>query len=296
MSSKTETETRTETQTAIDAGIQLAEARAARIIEHGGIPMAIVPQGMGVHILDKLQELQDRRADAPRRLKGTAQHKELASFIEHVNRQKDTSSVIWADPEKCTLTAVLNYNTPASTTTVAPGSPRWGDHRAVYACPLSEPWQIWMGLNEKWMGQEAFGNFIEDRLDDLANPDPENDKDMPPPAKVLEVARNLVVYSKCDFQRTINPSDGTGTFVFKKDNEVQGSTRVPREFLLGIPVFEAGDTYRVRVRLRYNVDGGVAKFQFSLYQPQVIVRDAFSGVRTKATEGTALPLFVGSPE
>lgn len=242
-------------------------------------------------------------SDAPRRLRGTAVHKELASFIEHVNRQKDASSVIWADPERCGLAAILNYHRPAALASPdapagAPGKPRWGDHRALYTCPWSTQWRVWVGANEKWMSQETFGQLIEDNMGDLANPDPEmeSDRDMPTPAKVLEVARHLVVYAWHNFERKINVSDGTGTFTWKKDNEVAGSTKVPKGFLLGIPVFDAGAVYRLPVRLRYQVDAGAAKFQISLYQPHVVIRDAFDQVRTEAATGTALPLFVGSPE
>lgn len=288
-------------QAAVEAGKQIADVKT-RITHVGNIPVALTETEKGSHVgvLDAVLAKQDERADAPRRLRGTATHHEQASFIAHVNRFKDEDSTIWADAGSVRLTAVLNYHRGAlaDAGVALKPSPRWNDHRAVYACPLSEQWKRWIANNEKWMTQEAFGQFVEDNLTDLANPDPGNalDKDMPPPARVLEVARSLVVNAKTDFQRTINPTTGEGVFTWKKDNEVQGTTKVPKSFLLGIPVFDAGEAYRIEARLRYSVDNGVAKFQFALYQPQAIVRDAFDKVRKQVAEGTRLLVFAGSPE
>lgn len=277
-----------------------------RLYTYGGeIPLAISPQGK-VEVLQDVLAVKDQRADAPRRLKGTAQITEVESFIDLVNRFKDGDSAIFADVGAVKLTAVFNYHPGykkgaelvGGIEPDAPAAPRWSDHRAVYACPLSAEWQLWTKNNEKWMTQEAFGQFLEDNLRDLAAPcaDLESDKDMPAPARVLDVARNLIVHASHQFERTINPSTGEGTFLFKKDNDVKGTTKVPKSFLLGIPVFEAGDPYRVEARLRYTVDDGKAKFQYALCQPQVTLRDAFNEVRKKVQEKTGLPLFAGAPQ
>lgn len=285
-----------------DVQAAVAAGAATTIIEDrfhhvGDIPLAISPQGK-VEVLQELLAVQDQRAEAPRRLKGTALLTEVDSFIELVNRFKDGDSAIFADAGSVKLTAVFNYHM-AQDSQQNEGEPaRWGDHRAVYACPLSAEWKLWTASNEKWMGQEAFGQFIEDNLKDLAAPcaDVPGDKDMPEPARVLDVARNFIVHASHQFERSINPSTGEGTLVFKKENEVKGTTKVPKSFLLGIPVFEAGDAYRVEARLRYTVDGDKLKFQYALCQPQVTVRDAFGEVRKKVQQATGLPLFAGAPQ
>lgn len=278
---------------AIDAGKQIADT-ASRIANLGEIPVAIVPEGMRPIVLLELLAAQDQRGAAPRRLKGTAVHHEVSSFIAHVNRFKTTDSVVWADAQKANLTAVYNYHGGSGKEGGQP-VPRWGDHCAVYSCPLSVEWQRWMGLHEKWMVQETFGQFIEDNLIDLASPDP-NDTEFPMPARVLEVARSLQINAKRQFERTINPSTGEGVFSWKEEHEPKGTTKVPKGFLLGLPVFDAGDRYRLEARLRYQVEGGQAKFQYSLYQPQHVLRDAFNKVRQQVGVETGLAVFAGTPE
>lgn len=284
-------------QVAIEAGKQIADAES-RICQPGGIPVSVVPDGMKVAILNELLRLQDEREPAPRRLRGTATHQELESFCSHVNRFKDAASTIWADTLKLQLTAIFNYHQGTSTSgedpEIAPASARWADHRSVYACPLSEEWELWMGHNEKWLGQEEFGRFIEDNFDNLANPTP-NDE-FPPPARVLEVARSLQINAKRQFERTINPTSGEGVFTWKEEHEKTGSTKVPKSFLVGIPVFEAGEAYRIQARLRYRISDGRAQFQYGLYQAQVVLRDAFEKVRSLAQLKTGLPVFAGNPE
>lgn len=286
---------------ALAAGEKIADARS-RLHEHGGVPVAVLPDDMKVVVLEKLIAVQDERADAPRRLRGLAVHQELGSFIAHVNRFKDADSVIYADTEKVKLTAVLNYH--RGTLIAIDGEPearaaepRWSDHRSVYACPLSDQWNLWLAHHEKWMPQEVFGQFIEDNLTDLGNPTKHSlDREMPDPTRVLEVARTLVVNAKCSFKREINPSTGEGVLLWAKENEARGSTKVPKAFLLGIPVFEGGELYRIEARLRYDVREGAARFCFSLYQPQTILRDAFAKVREEAQKSTRLVMFAGSPE
>jgi uncharacterized protein YfdQ (DUF2303 family) len=101
------------------------------------------------------------------------------------------------------------------------------------------------------MNQSDFGEWLEANIKDLANPDGAG---TPAPAALLQVARNLRVHAKTEFEQRINPSTGEGSFVYKKDNEIQGSTTVPGNFELAIPVFEAGEFYRIPVRLRYKVE------------------------------------------
>ena len=277
-------------QAALDAGKQLADV-SKLIGEVNGIPVALRNDGENderIEVLDAVLDAADARAEKPRRLKGTSTHAELASFIAHANRFKDARSAVFADVAAVRLTAVYDYHQ-------AFGDPRWGEHRAVYACPLSRPWQLWNQNDGKKMQQEAFAQFIEDNLPDLVAPGVQDDKDLPMPADVLTMARNLIVRSEGEFQRSFDPVTGASTLVTKHDNKTE-STKIPRAFLLGIPVFEAGMFYKVTARMRMEMSGGRAIFSYVLFQPEVIKRDAFGEVRQKVEEGTQLIVFAGSPE
>lgn len=258
-----------------------------------GVPCAVSPSG-AVTPLKNVLEIAQSLATAPLRRKGTSTHTELASFIAHINRFKDGDSAVFADIDGVKLTAVLDYH---KTGPIEMNGQRWGEHRSVYACPLSEQWKRWTEHDGDQMSQDAFAQFIEDHMDDLASPSGNGeDKDLPMPSDVLTMARNLVINSRGAFSRSINPTTGESSLVCKDEHDVSTSTKIPRAFLLGIPVFAAGRGYRVEARMRMNVGGGRAMFSYVLYRREEILRDAFDEVRTIVADKTALPLFAGSPE
>jgi uncharacterized protein YfdQ (DUF2303 family) len=261
-----------------------------KITDIDGIPLVITPNGSAT-ILKGVLDLADERAASPRRRKGEAKFDELDSFIAHVNRFKDLDSAVFADIDDTTMTAVLDYHRAGAT-----ADPRWGQHRSIYECPLSVQWQRWTGSNGVQMSQDDFAQFIESNMDDLASPTGNGgDKDLPMPSEVLTMARNLVIHSKGTFSRSLNPTTGESSLVCKNENDPAVSTRIPRAFLLGIPVFEAGASYRMEARLRLHLSGR-AMFSYLLYRSDEILRDAFGEVRAKVADKTGLPVLAGSPE
>lgn len=263
---------------AIEAGERIAKAEAEVTLGEDGV---VIQNGRP---LATVMEIIDQRAAAPRRLKGTATFAELEGFIEHVNRFKVGGSVVFADVAHVRLTAVLNYHYATQ--------PHWGDHRSVYACPLSDAWKRWAEKDGKAFTQDDFGAFVEENAADLAGPEGE---DLATPAKLLETARNLIVRTKGSFERVVNPNTGEFSLVNKLENE-STSTRIPRGFVLGIPVFEAGAPYRVEARLRFALRDQKATFSYQLVQPVAILRHAFGEVRTRVAEATTLPVWAGLPE
>lgn len=287
----------TNAEACIDAGIGLAqiENRITEVEVDGvDVPVALTPNGMTLHVLADVIKAADERAQKPRRLRGTATHHELESFITHLNAFKDPASVVFADVNNVKLTAVFDYNV-AGAGTEGENVARWGQHRSVYACPLSAEWKRWTGANEQWMGQDKFAQFIEDNMVDLANPSSSDYDVMPKPAAVLEMARKLSINIQGEFKREINQTTGESTLINKTEHG-PNSTKIFKAFVLGIPVFEAGEKYRVEARLRFTIADGPPKFSYALYQSDAIKRDAFGEVRAKVAAATDLPVYAGSPE
>lgn len=257
------------------------------------IPVAIGPNGQLTPLLDVLK-LADERADRPRRLRGTATHTELESFIAHVNRFKVSNSVVYADVAAVKLTAVFNYHGP-SVDEVVGGQAQWGDHRSVYVCPLSREWKLWTDAATRPFSQVEFGEFIENHFVDIVSPTKDESADIVSATKLLEVARTLTVLQRGEFSRSINPTTGESTLVNKTEHD-QASTKIPRAWLLGIPVFEAGELYRIECRMRFAMVEGRPRFAFVLTQPETVLRDAFNAVRGQVLKECQLPVFAGSPE
>lgn len=305
-----------EVASAIQAGVQAANIQdRVDFLESSPdgtkIPYALVPAGMSVQVLDKLVEAADKRLPTPRRTIGTAKHQELGSFVEHVNRFKVASTAIFADVAAVSLTAVFDYHNR--------GTPGWGQHRAVYACPLSRQWKLWLENNERTLTQDQFAEFIDANMADLAPADappkpatqttalalqtsdgvqPEAVATIEPPvspAEVLTMARKLTIHTKGEFSRHINPTTGEHTLIAREQHE-SGSTKIPRAFYLKLQVFEGGEFYRVEARIRMQLQNGRAVFGYSLYQVDEVLRVAFDEVRAIAKQKTELPVFAGTPE
>jgi uncharacterized protein YfdQ (DUF2303 family) len=251
----------------------------------------------------------DEYLEAPERRKGTAHHTELASFIEHVKRFADTDSAIFAhispEPgESPALVCVLDYHRAGPE-----GKPRFGEHRSVYHFPVSEEWVAWLAHNGKPMGQDGFARFIEDRLQDIANPKEPGRTgtafaellacEFASPTRLLELSKGLSVHVSSKVVGQVKLSSGEMQVMFSEEHSADGKgepVKVPNAFLIGIPVFRGGELYKVPARLRYRVQSGQVTWTYDLYRPTACFDDAVNIACDKAEEETELPLFRGTPE
>jgi len=129
-------------QALIIAGLQKPES--------GCIPFAIVPEGYEFKSTESLQE-------KPNRIRATVNLLTSDSFIDYINRFIDPRTVIFADPNAVKFTAVLDYHETNA-------DPEWAQHKAIYACPLSENWVAWNKYNKSKMNQLEFAEFIETHI------------------------------------------------------------------------------------------------------------------------------------
>lgn len=265
------------------------------------LPVAISESGNVTLMKEVLAEM-DRREPHPPRIIGTAELAEVDSFIAFVNRFKQDHSAIFADVRGMQLTAVLNYHHAAIQEVTGevghdavPPSAEWADHRAVYACPVSDRWKLWTGKHEQSFTQDQFGQFLDDNASDIVSPQGDERGAFPTAAALIEMARNLIVRVGSKYERQYNPTTGEATLVAKDEHETS-STKIPKAFLLGIPVFEAGKLYQVEARIRFAMVEGRPRFSFSLYRAEDVKRHAFGEIRAHVEKGTGLPLFAGSPE
>lgn len=244
--------------------------------------------------------------DRPLRAIGTAQLNSITSFIDWVNRQKCEHTAIFGAGELPTpsVTAVINYSATLE-------DPQWGDYRGTYKLATSREWQAWMKLDGKFLGQEEFGNFIEDNLGDITAPSAVEDAaeyqlikrlggGAGDAASLLTAVRNLVVNESATLKSIINVHSGEAqmTFEARHTGEGGGQVTIPRLFVICIPVFDGDAAYRIPVRLRYRKAEGGTKVLLgtSLYQPERYVRDAWTLLLKQAAEQTNVPVFEGVPE
>lgn len=323
-------------------------------VRAGGMPMPVpmldphtgklvmlltLPKGEGRVVAD-VEGILAQYRDTPLRRTGTARLADLASLIAHANRFKDAGSALYADPSKPDLTVILDYHEPArvaltpesETNARGPatrqaaeprgekqGSPRFGNHRGVYAFPMSREWKAWTAQNNQPMGQADFAAFLEDRIQDVIDPPAPDTGGAHKPSeadlKILDIARQvqgrfcgqaglmtlsrgLTVKANSHVENATNLSSGEGVITFQETHlDTSGNKlTVPNLFLIAIPVFDLGPLYRIAVRLRYRVGGGAVKWFYELWHHEQARDDHFREQCQAAAAATGLPLFYGAPE
>ena len=287
----------TENQSLIDAVRELGNAELVDL--PGGRKLLSLPEGRQVYSIKKHL---DEYLASPERKRGTAVLTTLGSFIEHAKRFADGNSALFAntDPKAPSLMAVLNYHEASS------GSPRFGDHRALYSFPVSEEWRAWTGTRP--MGQGDFAQFIEDHLHDVLDPSQAGKEAwgfveqlevvLSTPTQLLALSKGLTVYVEAKAKHTVNLSTGEGALSFETEHrDAAGAPlKVPRGFAVGIPVFTAEAHYSLPIRLRYKVREGRVTWELLPHRVEQAFRHAVTEACDKAKADTGLPLFYGTPE
>ena len=248
-----------DTQALLDAGAAMAGPQA---VNEGRF--AVVPDGYRIEDLERFMPM-------PLRPRGTVVCETVDALIAYYKRFCDDASLVFACCEAFKVTGVLDWHAPGDMAGFA-------EHRVIYEAPRSDEWKIWTGADGAAMRQAEFSRFIEDNVKDIREP---------AGADVLEVARQLEVKKKVEFASAERLSDGQREFTYNE--EVDGSTRrgqmkIPEEFLLGIPVFIAGDHYAVTARLRYRIHDGQLRLWYDLLNPHEVERDAFGAIVTRVDE------------
>lgn len=258
--------------------------------------------------LRSIKPLMDEYRTAPERKKGTARLQEPGSFIAHVNRHKDESTALFATigKDSPSIAAVYDYH-------AIDGSPRFGEHRAIYPFPLSEEWKIWSEHDgeDGAMNQQEFAEFIEDRLPDLEQPQSAGKRTqkyvdalgctLATPGEVIALSRGLSMSVDQEFVNQIRLGSGEMQMVFKETHgPAKGANgqpiTIPGAFLIAIPFFVGGEVCVLPVRLRYRASQGKVTWWYQLALVDALFREAIDLEISKISSGVDRPVFIGTPE
>jgi uncharacterized protein YfdQ (DUF2303 family) len=255
--------------------------------------------------LESLKKFVDEYLPFPDRRKGNTLLKDLDSFIEHVKRFKDDDTLIFANPhrERPSLIAVYDYHRQGPD-----GQARWGEHRAKYPFPLSDEWKAWSNSNDKGMTQEAFCQFIEDRILDISDPSKAKDQakefaktlecEFASPSRMLELSRGLSVSVAARVANAQTLASGERQITYHESHsDSQGKPlKVPSAFLLTLPVFRGAPVYEVCVRLRYRVAEQRITWSYSIYRIERVFEHSFKEAVAKVAKDTGLLALLGKAE
>lgn len=290
-----------------DVGAALAFARQhvdARVMDitDGERTAKVIALPPGVRLTSAKPFLDELRG-APERLRGTAKVTTLPSFMAHVARFKDEGSALFATlGESPSLLAVYDYHPKA-------GVPRFGQHRAHYAFPLSDAWAAWQAADGREMNQGTFAEFIEEHAGDVLPPTmPEaspavarlqrSELAAATPTQVLSFSRGIDARVETSITNRVSLATGGYKLIF--DETVKGPDGAPLDvpggFVIGLPLFDGGDAYALAVRLRFRLEKGRALWKFALLGADEVLREAITAAAEQARAASGLPLFYGDPE
>jgi uncharacterized protein YfdQ (DUF2303 family) len=266
------------------------------------VQVLAVPSGKK---LESVKPFLDAYRTAPERVRGTARHQTLESFIAHVLRFKGQGTALFADINNLaspTLTAVYDYHQNGDV-------PRFGDHRAVFPFPVSDEWRAWMAKAGKVMAQAEFAEFLEERVGDVGNPADAGDIakkfadalsiKYADPARLMALSRGLSITVEQTFSESVNLSTGEKQIAFSEEhrNGKGGLVEVPGGFLIRIPVFRGGEPFQMPVRLRCKPKDEKLTWSFLLQRSEKVWETAVTEACQTAKDAVEGPaLFYGTPE
>jgi uncharacterized protein YfdQ (DUF2303 family) len=204
--------------------------------------------------------------DKPTRSRGTVKALTadgfIASYRHRIVGDDDPSAVIYGDPDRCALVAVLNDDHDT-----APG---WRDHRIELALQATPEWQHWTS-NQGLHSQAHFAEAIEEGQDEIVG--------TPNATVMLEIAQKFEASVGGKFRQEGRLDDGSVKFSYEEtvDAKVgEGLIPVPKSFTVRVRPFWGAEPRDVEARVRYTCRGGDLKIGYVLHRPDEVKRDAFA--------------------
>lgn len=197
---------------------------------------------------------------------------------------RDTRTQVYADNEKCEITCFFDCLSKGGRWGDKGADGRemgWGQHRACLCFTESRKLKEWRKTLE-WMGQMDFSNFLEDHLEDVVHPSGQD---------LLSIATDLEASATGAFKGRVNLDNGS--VAMRYQNETETTVEVPRNLVLGVPLFEHGDRYRLGARLRFVIAGGSVKFRLLFTNLQDAKDQEFERIVQEIEEKTKLPIYRG---
>jgi uncharacterized protein YfdQ (DUF2303 family) len=207
------------------------------------------------------------------------------SFAAYVNTYKEVArddvlataqTTIFAELPSYKVKAIIDYH--------APGVAEYCHHTVLFEVPMSDEWRRWATIEGRPMGQVEFAEFLEENCNDIVDP---------PAAVFLDIVTTLQAKKNVSFTSGIRLSDGSNQLAYSEEIEAKGKGQLtlPSSFDIGVPVFEGGEAYKVRVLLRYRLTEGKITFTVKLHRRQFLQKTAFQDICTAIAEKTGLPVL-----
>lgn len=221
-------------------------------------------------------------SDVPFRKRGTVTVFDAASLNMVLADNNDSGNIaIYIDrnPTKPAVVAVLNGH--------GKDGAGWGDFRAQIEFRKTPQWEKWTGIDGKLLPQATFAEFIEDNMEDIADP---------AGARMLEIATYLEATRTVNFKSGIRLSSGEIQFQNLENLDAKvgaGTIAIPETITLGLAPLQGSPLFRVPARFRYRLIEGKLTLGVKLQRIEDLMRDVLEDVVAKIERGTNVSVIEG---
>jgi uncharacterized protein YfdQ (DUF2303 family) len=176
---------------------------------------------------------------------------------------------------------VLNGNGPSGA--------GWSDFRVKIEFRQTPQWVKWKANDGKMLAQVAFAEFIEDNIEDIAEP---------AGATMLEIATYLEAVRTVNFKSGVRLANGTVQFRHEQDDVTKvgaNTIDVPETFTLGIAPIFGLNPFRVPARFRYRISEGRLTLGYKLQRIETMMGLIVEQVITAIEHGANISVMDGLP-
>lgn len=266
-------------ESALDAAIKAARLASPVIEGPHGARHILVPEGF------RLEAAHDPQALPPHIVKTKVVVDQRASLSAYVNRFSERErTILIADYDAGTITGVLDWHTGNQSKDYEPLLAMPREHSCTLKLRPSEEFKRWAEMENSFHGQAEFAAFLEENAVDVVDPEP---------AVLIEISRDLEGTQGVTFKSSTRLENGDRSFVYETETKARGDIKVPREFVLSIPLYDGEEPVPLRCAFRWRINGGQLQMGFVWRRVEYQRRAHFTQIATAASEETGCPVYFG---
>jgi uncharacterized protein YfdQ (DUF2303 family) len=271
---------------ALDAAIRAALYADPVLTSGDHSQHVMLPPGFKLHELPNPSAL-------PRYINASVEVDDRNSLEQYVNRFWEEGTVVFADYQSGCITSRLDWHcrvpepeTDENGVLIYPWPPhvRPAAHSCTFRLKPSEEFSRWSMFEGEFHSQDAFAAFLEENAADVVDPDP---------AVLIEISRDLEGSQGVTFKSSTRLENGDRSFRYETETKAHGDIRIPREFVLSIPLFEGEEPVPLRCAFRWRINAGALQMAFVWRRVEYQRRAYFNQMAALVAENTGRPVFIG---
>ncbi|MGY6704914.1 DUF2303 family protein [Roseinatronobacter sp.] len=208
------------------------------------------------------------------------------SLIAYINRFSDDRSVIIADLDALSITAVLDWHSqnqvPEDIGMTLEAQPC--SHKAALKLRNSEEFARWAAMEGVLHSQMEFAEFLDENSADIIDPNP---------AVMIEIARDLEATQGVAFKSGVRLQTGERSFTYETETHVKSDLVVPQRFTLSFPLFFGESPTEIEASFRFRPQSDGLKLGFVWRRVEYVRQAKFREMAFRVAEATGLPVFQG---